>query len=351
MPTRRGLLVLVSLPVLALVGVAFGVEEFVLLAVSAGAAAVVCLISLAWAAHRALRSLDVEVVRPAGELTVGMSAWATVSLVDRGRRPLGGLWLELTDGWTVSFPGLAGVAAGSAVPRSSPVPAPAAARGDRRASGERALCFVPPLGPGERFSAEITVPTQGRGLWSLAPRRVWCVDPLGLFAWRVAWSPPLHVVVCPAPGPGRPEWQWATGAGRSDVALEAHGLTRSARGGGDELAGLRAYVPGDRLNRLHWPALGRTGALVVRDFVEPEARRVEVPVDDRPLVVDSAVSGAAATALAVLHTGTVVDLVTGSGERLTVAPGPGARTVVLEALAVVAPATSGGAGRAGWGGR
>ena len=334
-------MVLAGAGVFALVGVAYGVVEFVLLAVAGATAFVAGLASAAWSWHRARRTLQVEVVRPHDELTVGRPAAAALVVAGPGGRSLAGLVIEEGGGWTVSYPGLPG----------TPLPPRAAAvvrAGDMATTKEirsrpprPVRRPLPVLEPGERVMFTVPVPTARRGLWSLAPRRVWSADPLGLCVLPVTASPPLHVVVCPTVGAGYAEPATAEGAGRSDVGLEAHGHTLRSRGGGDELAGLRAYVPGDRLNRIHWPALGRSGGLVVRDFVEPEARRLEVVVDDRPLVVDESVTRAAARALAAVHDGTVVDLVTHSGQCLTVSPGPSARTTVLEALAVVRPAGAG----------
>ena len=338
--------VLATAGVLALVGTAYGVEEYMLLALAAPAAVVSGAALAACSRRRARRTLLVEILRPDGELVVGMPATACIVLANAGRRPLAGLRVDPVHEWTVSFPGFPGALL---PPRSAPARdggvASRAADAPRRRSvrGRKAPVSVPVpvLEPGERIVVAVTVPTDRRGLWSLGSRRVWCLDPLGLSAWPATASPPLHVVVCPSVRGGGQETASSEGAGRSDVVLEAHGHTRRSRGEGDELAGLRGYVPGDRLNRLHWPVMARTGELVVRDFVEPEARRLEVVVDDRPPAVDEAVTSSAARALTALDAGTVVDLVTRSGHRLTVVPGPLARTTALEALAVVAPAVAG----------
>ena len=330
---------LASALVLLLVGAVYGVEEFLLLAMSAGTAFVVGLSALAWSTRRARRTLSVELIRPSGELMVGVPVEAAVVVSSEGRRPTRSLWFERDDGWTVTFPGLPALATARPVPGGTVVSR--RPRADVRRHFRREFDPVPLLESGRSVEVPVPVPTDRRGLWSMAPRRFWCLDPLGLVSWPSVSSPPLHVVVCPPVAGDGTAAAASGGAGHSDVALEAHGHTTRSRGGGDDLAGLRWYVPGDRLNRLHWPAVARTGDLVVRDFVEPEARRVEVFVDDRARWVDDAVTGAAAEALSALYEGTVVELVTRSGPRLTVAPGPTARTVLLEALAVVAP-TGGG---------
>lgn len=319
---------------LAVAGTAYGVEEFVLVALAAAGALGTGLVVALVSASRARRVLRVEVLRPAAEVRVGDDVSATLVLSDIGTLPLPALWIEGSrTSWIVSLPGFASLggrfqeeAAGARHRRARGVPPT-----DDRVP-------VPPIEPAGRVAVALPVPTDRRGLWSMAPRRIWCADPLGLVAREVTRSPALHVVVCPVPSHAVSS-SVPVGLGGRDPTIEAHGHTRRSQGGGDELAGLRAYAPGDRLSRLHWPALARTGDLVVREFVEPEARRVQVTVDDRPLIVDGAVSSAARLGIEALDSGAVVDLVTASGHRLRVPPGPSARRALLQALAVVAPAT------------
>jgi uncharacterized protein (DUF58 family) len=345
-PTRRALVLVPVGVALALSGLAYGVEEFVLVALSAGAAVVAALGLLLVSGGTTRRAVHVDLVVPPGELSVGEPAVVTVVVENRGGRPLPELWLERDGGWQVSYPGWAPSSASAdggqrwtGRPRRRGLPSVARRLGGAAPVPSAARrVTVPPLPPGRRFATRLVVPTERRGLWSLESRRLWCADPFGLFVRQVGRSPGAHLVVCPVPATrvsgGAPE----ADAGRPDALIEAHGQTRRAVGGGDELAGLRPYRPGDRLNRLHWPAMARAGALVVRDFVEPEARSVEVVVDDRPLIVEGSVSSAARRGIAALEDGTVVDLVAGSGARLSVAPGAGARRTLLQALAVVGPA-------------
>lgn len=338
MPTRRGALAVAFAAGLAVSGAVYGVEEFVLLALALAAALLVGLAGIALTIPGVRRALRVEVLRPERELHVGDLSTLTVAVSDVGPRRLSDLWLERQGGWDVSLPGLDPEALLGASPpaRRRRFGSIASAVGRVVSSPEHRRVALAPLDPGGRVVTTVTVPTERRGLWSLAPRRVWITDPLGLVLVCVARSPGAHLVVCPRPAP--PSTPTApAGLGAPDVTIEAHGHTRAGRGGGDELTGLRPYVPGDRLVRLHWPALARTGDLLVREFVEPEAPCVEVFVDDRPVLVEGAVANAAGVGVAALEAGSTVTLVTGSGDRLSVAPGPGARRTLLEALAVVAP--------------
>ncbi len=167
---------------------------------------------------------------------------------------------------------------------------------DRRSlSAARA---VPDLGPGDGATLSIRVPTATRGLLTLSDVGVWCEDPFGLVALRITVAPPAHVIVYPAPAElshrGRPAGAHPGGQARSATAAAAAADAVS----GDDLSGLRPYAPGDRLTRLHWPSMARSGELVVREFVEPRAGSLSLLVDLRPSAhsgdsIEKTISGAA----------------------------------------------------------
>lgn len=50
--------------------------------------------------------------------------------------------------------------------------------------------------------------------------------------------------------------------------------------GGTDLTGLREYVPGDDLRRLHWATTARTGTLMIREDSDPSRAHLTVLVDD-----------------------------------------------------------------------
>jgi uncharacterized protein (DUF58 family) len=52
----------------------------------------------------------------------------------------------------------------------------------------------------------------------------------------------------------------------------APGTTGSVSSDQGELTGLREYTPGDKLRDVHWPALARTGAVLVRDHRAPTSK-------------------------------------------------------------------------------
>jgi uncharacterized protein (DUF58 family) len=51
--------------------------------------------------------------------------------------------------------------------------------------------------------------------------------------------------------------------------------------GGTDLVGLREYVPGDDLRRLHWATSAKTGVLMVREDADPARPHLAVLLDDR----------------------------------------------------------------------
>jgi uncharacterized protein (DUF58 family) len=125
---------------------------------------------------------------------------------------------------------------------------------------------------------------------------------------------------------------------------------------GEELSGLRPYAPGDRLTRLHWPSLARTGELVVREFLEPRAGSLILLVDLRPSVhsgdsIDATIGRAAGCGLAALERGLTVELCTSTGDRLVIAPNAAGRQSMLRALALLGSASAPPAVVRRWGSR
>lgn len=119
---------------------------------------------------------------------------------------------------------------------------------------------LPQLADRREVVASLDVEVASRGLAGLV-----------VFARRrhVALPHPLHVGPRPlAPARPFPELfgAWGQGAARPAVA-------------GDVVRGVRSYVPGDPLRRVHWPATARRGELVVKEVEDPGAPRLVVALD------------------------------------------------------------------------
>jgi uncharacterized protein (DUF58 family) len=198
---------------------------------------------------------------------------------------------------------------------------------------------IPRLKEGETIAIDCGPPTQRRGVFALRGLRHWCFDSVGLFARVLNISPSATITVYPVP----------VDADLDDELLrreEVHATTANdpisgpaRRQSSGDFAGLRPYVPGDRLRLLYWPALARNGDLVVRDFEDVVPSRVHLVVDVRPLLGESgseaALSVAAGIGLRVLSLGTMLDLTTSAGDRLSIGPGTLAALEFLRAIAAV----------------
>jgi uncharacterized protein (DUF58 family) len=312
---------------------------------------------------------------PVAEVGTRQSAVVELAVTNLGTRRQPPVLVEASRGhWSVSHPGLdessfagarrsqgAGPASGGHRPGAGADWGWLGGGGSRpsrrqRADDRRAVSVarrLPDLRPGADVTLSISVPTTRRGLLTLSGIGLWCEDPFRLVARRVTVAPAAHVIVFPTPAEVTPER--ATGAyrgGRPDS---------SAAGGpnalsGDELNGLRPYAPGDRLTRLHWPSMARSGELVVRDFVEPQAGSLSLLVDLRPSAhsaesVEPTIARAAGYGVRALDQGLTVELCTSTGDRLVIAPGAAGHQTMLRALALLGPATPPVALARRWGNR
>ena len=152
-------------------------------------------------------------------------------------------------------------------------------------------------------TADVTVVLRdaARGEHRLGPVRLVRTDPLRLFR-RVATSGgDATILVGPAPIvlPGRPPDSARIPSGQTDRLFE----------GSVEFSGLRAYVLGDDLRRVHWPSSRRTGARLVRTFVDTARPLCTVVLDGEPAAyadaaeIEQAVDDAASVCLAALRSG------------------------------------------------
>lgn len=135
-----------------------------------------------------------------------------------------------------------------------------------------------------------------------------------------------------------------------------HGAQERIEHGGTDLVGLREYIPGDDLRRLHWATSARRGQLMVRQDADPALPHLTVLLDDRieswasPEDLEEGVDVAAsllATAASVESPGRLISMVGGFEIESTVDTG-GAGGVMLErhvreSLALVQARSSQGA--------
>ncbi|NLH98783.1 MAG: DUF58 domain-containing protein [Chthonomonadales bacterium] len=122
--------------------------------------------------------------------------------------------------------------------------------------------------------AEYGVETLKRGVYTLSTVSVSAADPLGLFRFKKTLAAPGELTVYPVPEeiPGL-AISGAERYGFRDLPFTA------ARGSGVDMDGVREYVPGDPLRRMHWKTVARTGNLHVIEFEESRSQTVVVVLD------------------------------------------------------------------------
>ncbi len=125
-------------------------------------------------------------------------------------------------------------------------------------------------------TAKIVYPVRfaRRGVHALHSFDSVAIDPLGVFAFGQSHLSEGEVVVYPVPeqmktwkmsGADKYGWQEFT-----VIAL---------RGSSVDPDGVRQYVPGDPLRRIHWRQTARTGHLSVIEFEEPQSIQVQMILD------------------------------------------------------------------------
>ncbi|MGI8937283.1 MAG: DUF58 domain-containing protein [Iamia sp.] len=130
---------------------------------------------------------------------------------------------------------------------------------------------LPAVGGGKEVTARYAIPTRRRGHLALGPVVVDQGDPLGLFRSVAEVTAASTVIVHPRHHPLILD---PSGARRDLDSLRAD---RAA--GTLTFHGLREYVPGDDLRRVHWRSSARTGTLVVRQDIDPSEPRTLLAID------------------------------------------------------------------------
>lgn len=140
--------------------------------------------------------------------------------------------------------------------------------------GEDTIAFsLPRLRPGTSASTDVAIPTSRRGVISFGPLLLYRQSFADLLRIRREYGQSATVLVEPRvlDAGGLPP-----GARRGHIGAEE----RIAHGGTD-LVGLREYIPGDDLRRLHWATSARRGTLMVREDADPASPHLTVLLDDR----------------------------------------------------------------------
>lgn len=170
---------------------------------------------------------------------------------------------------------------------------------------------VPLLRPGVVEAVDYAIPTERRGVFDVGPLTLRRKGLAGLAQTRTVLGEVVRVRVVPRVLPVR---GLPSGARRGQV-----GADERVERGGTDLVGLREYVPGDDLRRLHWATSARTGTLMIREDADPARPHLAVLLDDsrasyaQEQRFEEAVEVAASLVTAALEQGHPVRLLTSSG--------------------------------------
>ncbi|MCL6593125.1 MAG: DUF58 domain-containing protein [Alicyclobacillus sp.] len=128
------------------------------------------------------------------------------------------------------------------------------------------------LGTSRSATQTYTLQQVPRGVYRLGPVRIRTGDVLGLLRWTQQRAVYDEVVVYP---PVVPVHGWAERYAAAGRRAAVQHWTEEAAG----VAGVRHYLPGDRISRVHWPATARRGELQSKVLERNVARTVWVVPD------------------------------------------------------------------------
>lgn len=116
------------------------------------------------------------------------------------------------------------------------------------------------IGGKSRCAWVTSTPCLRRGKYNLGPTTIRTGDPLGLFPRARLIKPMQQLVVYPATvSLGELNLWGGELPGGATAPRWTHTVTPNA-------ASVRDYMPGDSLNRIHWPSTARTAKLMVKEF-------------------------------------------------------------------------------------
>lgn len=164
-------------------------------------------------------------------------------------------------------------------------------RDDSDLPGYRASRVISNLKPHQEYGWTVRILCERRGRFRLGPMVIYSTDPLGLFEFRRELPQTSSIVVYPATVPVQ-SFPHPAGylPGGDALRRRTHHITTNA-------AGVREYVPGDSLNRIHWLSTARLNELIVKEFELDPMANVWIFLDmERSVHYNERVDGAELTA-------------------------------------------------------
>lgn len=126
--------------------------------------------------------------------------------------------------------------------------------------GHKASHVVPSLLPGRKYEWLVDTQCIVRGEFQLGPMTVISGDPFGLFMTPRNISASERMIVYPR---SVPITQFRLPPGLISGGEPQRHITQNIT---TNAAGVREYVPGDSINRVHWKSTARRGKLIVKEF-------------------------------------------------------------------------------------
>jgi uncharacterized protein (DUF58 family) len=133
-----------------------------------------------------------------------------------------------------------------------------------------------PLDPDASATASYSLPTDRRGMHRVGPLTSVVTDPFLLARAEHTDQSHVTVIVLPRTWPLAP-----LPAAPGDEPEQGVRALTSLSTVDEEFSALRSYVPGDDIRRIHWPTTARTGSPVMRQFDLPWQHRTTVVLDAR----------------------------------------------------------------------
>ncbi|MBN1190751.1 MAG: DUF58 domain-containing protein [Dehalococcoidales bacterium] len=116
------------------------------------------------------------------------------------------------------------------------------------------------------WSKSISFPR--RGCYKVGPLRVEASDPFDIIHFKQVIDPGKEVIICPSTV-DLPDFETEQGLLRNKMMFQEAGA----------FSGIREYVPGDSLSRIHWRSTAHTGKLIVKEFDADSTERIWVIPD------------------------------------------------------------------------
>lgn len=203
--------------------------------------------------------------------------------------------------------------------------------------GAESRVDLPPIPRDDRTEVVMSIPTSRRGVFTVGPLVVERIDPFGLAMGRRADTAEAPIIV-------HPRVHVLQGPYGAMHTVEDEAVIR--RAASDPLSGfvsLREYVDGDDPRLIHWPTSARMGTLMLREHVELRRPEFTVVLDAAEPVANAAdfeemVDVAASVAVHAIRSGVDVTVRTTARQFPGVLRGLDRDTQVLDLLTPVAQA-------------